>query len=406
MLRLFTKTFAMQTPSDQTLKMGNRIQSIDFLRGLVMVIMALDHVRDFFHWAAFHFDPLDLSQTSIPIFLTRWITHFCAPVFVFLAGTSAYLTGVRKGKKALSKFLITRGIWLLIVEVVIINFAFSFDIHFGTIALQTIWALGISMIFLSFLIYLPKKLLLLLALLIIFCHNLLDNIHMPGNGLQALGWSMLHEPKFFPYHPTNIFVLYPVLAWIGVMAAGYCFGELYTKFELEKRKKILIVLGLSCIMLFIVIRFTNIYGDASHWAIQKTPTFTVLSFINTTKYPPSLLYILMTIGPAIFLLAFIEKRLNRFGNIILTFGKVPMFYYILHFYMIHVSSVIAGVLTGHNFYEMLLQGPTREPLQNYGFKLWIVYSVWLSIVALLYPLCKRYAKYKLNHPAKWWLSYL
>ena len=370
-----------------------------------MIIMALDHTRDFFHSSAQLYDPLDFSKTSVPIFLTRWITHFCAPVFVFLAGTSAWLTGIRKGKKVLSKFLFTRGLWLLFVEVIIINFAFSFDIHFSVIGLQTIWALGISMMVLSFLIFLPKRSLLVIALLIIGCHNLLDNIHVPGNGMDALGWSMLHEPHFFPFHPFQIFVLYPVLPWIGVMAAGYCFGELYTRFDVEKRKKILITLGSVCILLFIIIRFTNWYGDASHWGKQQTPVFTFLSFINTTKYPPSLLYILMTIGPAMLFLAFTEKPLKRLGNIIVIYGKVPMFYYILHFYMIHIGSVIAAMLSGFSFNDILKGGPVN-PLQGFGFRLWIVYLIWITIVALLYPLCKRYAKYKFSHPEKWWLSYL
>jgi uncharacterized membrane protein len=395
----------MQTVTAQQLQKNYRIQSIDLLRGLVMIIMALDHTRDFFHSSAQLYDPLDFSKTSTPIFLTRWITHFCAPVFVFLAGTSAWLTGVRKGKKALSKFLFTRGIWLVFVEVIIINFAFSFDIHFSVIGLQTIWALGISMMVLSFLIFLPKRIMLVIALLIIGCHNLLDNIHVQGNGMGALGWSMLHEPHFFPFQPIKIFVLYPVLPWIGVMAAGYCFGELYTRFTVEKRKKILIILGSTCIFLFIIIRVTNWYGDASLWAKQQTPIFTFLSFINTTKYPPSLLYILMTIGPAMLFLAFTEKPLSRLGNIIVIYGKVPMFYYILHFYLIHIASVIAAILSGFSLNDILKGGPVN-PLQGFGFRLWIVYLVWISIVALLYPLCKRYAKYKFSHPEKWWLSYL
>jgi uncharacterized membrane protein len=395
----------MQTVTAQQLQRNYRIQSIDLLRGLVMIIMALDHVRDFFHWPAFHYDPLDFSQTSTPIFVTRWITHFCAPVFVFLAGTSAWLTGVRKGKKALSKFLLTRGLWLLFVEVVIINFAFTFDWQYSVIGLQVIWALGISMIFLSFLIYLPKRVLLLLALLIIAGHNTLDNVHVPGQGLDALGWSMLHEFGFFPYKPTQILVLYPVLPWIGVMAAGYCFGEIYMRFDAAKRKKMLILIGAICILLFIVIRIINSYGDKSHWADQETPVFTFLSFINTTKYPPSLLYILMTIGPAILFLAFTERPLKRLGNIIATYGKVPMFYYILHFYIIHLAMLGAALLSGIKWKEVINASPF-QPLQEYGFRLWVVYVVWIAIVALLYPLCKRYAKYKYDHPEKWWLSYL
>ncbi len=395
----------MQTMPPQQLKTSYRIQSIDLLRGLVMVIMALDHVRDFFHSSAQLYNPLDFSHTSTPIFLTRWITHFCAPVFVFLAGTSAFLTGIRKGKKALSKFLLTRGLWLLLIEIIIMNFAFSFDWHLSVVFLETIWALGMSMVVLSFLIYLPKRILLIIALLIIACHNMLDGVHVQGNGLDALGWSMLHEVKFFQYSPFQILVLYPVLPWIGVMAAGYCFGELYTRFDAAKRKKLLIIIGTVCILLFILIRFTNWYGDPSLWSKQKTSVFTILSFINTTKYPPSLLYILMTIGPAILLLAFIEKPLHRFGNIIATYGKVPMFYFIIHFYLIHIASVITALIGGYSISNILKSGPTN-PMQGFGFRLWIVYLIWITIVALMYPLCKRYAKYKFSHPEKWWLRYL
>jgi uncharacterized membrane protein len=271
-----TKKTLMQQANIQVPTTGYRIQSIDLLRGLVMVIMALDHTRDFFHWSAFQYDPLDFSKTSTPIFLTRWITHYCAPVFVFLAGTSAWLTGVRKGKKVLSRFLFTRGLWLLFIEVVIINFAFTFDYKYSVIGLQTIWALGISMIFLSFLIYLPKRLLLLIALAIIFGHNMLDKIHVEGSGFKAFLWSALHDPRFFAWKPVSIFVLYPVLAWIGVMAAGYCFGEFYTALDKEKRRKALLLLGSACILLFIAIRFTNWYGDQSKWDHQSTPVFTVL----------------------------------------------------------------------------------------------------------------------------------
>ena len=396
----------MQTLTAQQLQKNYRIQSIDLLRGLVMIIMALDHTREYFHWSAFHYDPLDFSQTTTPIFLTRWITHFCAPVFVFLAGTSAWLTGVRKGKKVLSKFLLTRGLWLVFLEVTLIGFGISFNWHFNFFFLQTIWALGISMIVLSFLVYLPKRVLLILALLIIAGHNSLDNIHVEGNSMKAFAWSALHDPRLFNFGKFQVFVLYPVLSWIGVMTAGYCFGELYTRFDIDKRKKYLIIIGSICILLFIIIRWTNLYGDTAHWNKQSTPVFTILSFINTTKYPPSLLYILMTIGPAILFLAFTEKPLNRLGYIISIYGKVPMFYYIIHFYVIHLVSLIAGLLSGYSLHEMINGGPGGEPLQTFGYKLWIVYLVWMTIVALLYPLCKQYAKYKFTHPEKWWLSYL
>lgn len=395
----------MQAQSAQPLQTSYRIQSIDLLRGLVMVIMALDHTRDFFHWSATQYDPLNFEHTSTPIFLTRWITHFCAPVFVFLAGTSAWLTGMRKGKKALSKFLLTRGLWLVFIEITIMTFGVTFNIHFALILLLTLWALGISMIFLSVLIYIPKRILLVIALLIITCHNLLNSIHVDGSNTEAFGWAVLHDPKFFPFKPFSIFVGYPVLPWIGVMAAGYCFGEFYTNFDADKRKKIFILLGSICIVLFILLRLTNWYGDAIQWSHQKTFVFTILSFINTTKYPPSLLYILMTIGPAILFLAFAEKPLNRFKNVIATYGRVPMFYYIIHFYVIHAGAVIAGLLSGFSWND-ITNTMSGKPLQGYGFKLWVVYLVWLTVVAIMYRLCKRYAKYKFSHPEKWWLSYL
>ena len=232
---------------------------------------------------------------------------FLCPGICISNGYFSMFSWIRKGKRALSKILLTWGIWLIIVEIIIINFAFSFDWRFSVIGLQTIWALGVSMIVLSVLIYLPNQIILALALLIIGLHNALDTINLEGTDLEAFGWSLLHEPKFFPYKPFQIFVLYPVLPWIGVMAAGYCFGQLYTRYDADKRKKLLIILGSVCILLFVVIRFTNMYGDESQWAKQQTPFFIFLSFINASKYPPSLLYILMTIGPAMLFLAFTEN---------------------------------------------------------------------------------------------------
>lgn len=365
----------MQTISAPQLQRNYRIQSIDLLRGLIMIIMALDHTRDYFHWSALQYDPLDLTKTSAPIFLTRWITHFCAPVFVFLAGTSAWLTGVRKGKRALSKFLLTRGLWLILIEITVMTFGITFNIEFSVILLLTLWALGISMIFLSALVFLPKRVLLVLALAVIAFHNFLNDIKVEGNGLDAVGWAMLHEPKFFALEAFNIFIGYPVLPWISVMAAGYCFGELYTGLNHVKRKRILIILALTLMFLFIVIRLINWYGDTGKWTSQNNPLFTIFSFINTTKYPPSLLYILMTLGPAILLLAFIEKPLNRLGKGIAIYGKVPFFYYIIHFYLIHIAAVIATLLSGFSWRDITNAMQTVRPVEGYGFKLWVVYIV-------------------------------
>lgn len=382
----------------------DRVISIDVLRGLVMILMALDHVRDYFHWSAAVYDPLDFDYTSVPIFLTRWITHYCAPTFVFLSGTSAYLTAGRKGKQGLSKFLFTRGLWLVLLEFTVISFGWSFMQMFSVIFLQTIWALGISMIALSVLIYLPKRLLLRVALAIIFGHNAFDNIHVAGNGIKAMAWSAVHDRKLFAFGNFKLIIAYPVLSWIGVMSAGYCFGEIFTRYKGVQRKRILMLTGLACIALFIALRYSNAYGDHSLWSAKQTHIFTILSFINTTKYPPSLLYILMTLGPSILFLAFAEKPLNKFTSIISVYGRVPMFYYILHIYLIHITAVVIELIEGYKEGDVF-NSNILNPVTT-GFSLLGVYAVWLSLVALLYPLCKRYDAYKRANKHKWWLSYL
>jgi len=320
-----------------------RIESIDLLRGLIMIIMALDHVRDYFHAGSFIFDPADLSRTNGILFFTRWITHFCAPVFMFLAGTSAFLVGERKSKKQLSKFLLTRGLWLMFLELTIVNFGWYFNIRFSFLPLIVIWAIGLSMVVLSGLVYLPKKIILVIGLLIVFGHNLLDNIHVEGNGFTAFLWAELHERHSFQIGDRIVRTGYPVLAWIGVMALGYCFGSLYSwNFNAEKRKRLLLWIGGAAVLFFIVIRATNVYGDASLWSKQPTAFFTFLSFLNTTKYPPSLLYILMTLGPAIILLAITGKKLPGYTKAVIHIGRVPMFFYLIHIYIIHLVAMIVA----------------------------------------------------------------
>jgi len=389
---------------------AKRIGSIDLLRGLVMIIMALDHVRDYFHQGAFLYDPLDLEKTSTALFFTRWITHFCAPVFMFLAGTAAYISGQKKTKKELSLFLLTRGLWLVLLELTLIGFEWNFDITFSNIYFIVIWALGISMIALAGLIHLPYKLILVIGIVLVAGHNLLDNVHVTGNNLPAFGWALLHQMNFFTWHGKNVFVGYPVLPWIGVMALGYCLGILYTRnFDAAKRKKILLRIGSGAILLFILIRFINVYGDPSQWSHQQSAWFTVLSFIKATKYPPSLLYILMTLGPALLFLAVTENVSNRVSKIISIYGRVPMFYYILHIFLVHLLTLLAsGWFTHFGYRVWILQQPLwfSTSLKGYGFSLGIVYLVWISIVVSLYPLCKWYDKYKTSHKEKWWLSYL
>ena len=390
----------------------SRIQSIDILRGLIMIIMALDHTRDFFHTQAWTGDPTDMATTTPVLFFTRWITHFCAPIFVFLAGTSAWLQGIRKTKKELSLFLIKRGIWLIIVEVFIMNFAFSFDIHFSLIALQTIWSIAISMIILGAMIWLPFPVILITGLLIVLGHNSLDFYEKGLKEPPGVWYDLLHHQGLFHlWGNHNLLIFYPFLSWAGLMMLGYCLGKIITNTDEVKRKKELIALGLGCIILFIVLRAINIYGDPDQWSTQKNGIFTFLSFINTHKYPPSLLYMCMTIGPGLLFLAFFSKTRNRLSDIIAVYGRVPFFYYILHFYLIHLLCMVLFLARGHTFAEGIQnhQGGGFHPyfiIPGEGYNLGIVYVIWLAIIISLYPLCKWYDKYKRDHKDNKWLSYL
>jgi uncharacterized membrane protein len=383
-----------------------RIESLDLLKGIVMVVMALDHIRDYFHAPAFIYDPNDPTLTSLPIFFTRFITNYCAPTFCLLAGTSAYLVGSRKSKKELSSFLLKRGIWLVFIEMTIVNFGWYFDIHFHSPGLLVIWSLGISMIVLAALIHLPLKAILIFSILLIFCHNLFDSVHFPGN----YPWAILHEESMFKYSETfRLYIAYPVVPWIAVMSLGYCFGTLYNKsFDAVKRKKILLITGLSAIALFFIIREINVYGNPTEWKHYDTFSQTLMSFLAPAKYPPSLLYLLMTLGPAFVFLALTENFKGWLVNFFSTFGRVPFFYYILHLYLIHILALAAAQLTGYGWQVMILADWIGYVpiLKGYGFHLWVVYLVWVGVILTLYPLCKKFDRYKSNHKEKWWLSYL
>jgi uncharacterized membrane protein len=387
----------------------HRVESIDLLRGWVMVIMALDHVRDYFHADAFLYDPTDLTKTSVLLFFTRWITHFCAPAFMFLSGTSAFLVGQRKGKKALSRFLLTRGLWLIFLELTVVNFGWFFEPSFPMVAFLVIWALGVSMIALAALIWLPLSFILVFSIVLIAGHHLLDGINVPGNGIDALAWAMLHKLQGFQFLDRTVFVAYPIIPWIGVMSLGYCLGQLYTKeYDAAKRKRILLWSGIISIIVFVVLRYTNVHGNPFPWAVQERPGFTVLSFLNTTKYPPSLLYLLMTLGPSLIFLAFTERSAGWLADKIKTIGRVPMFYYLVHLYLIHLGAMLAAELSGFGWQSMILDNwiSFDSELAGYGFSLSVTYAIWLSIVIVLYFLCRWYDGYKREHSEKWWLSYL
>ncbi|HET9057569.1 MAG TPA: heparan-alpha-glucosaminide N-acetyltransferase domain-containing protein [Chitinophagaceae bacterium] len=401
----------------QTTAIKSRIQSIDVLRGTVMVIMALDHVRDFLYKSPLTkaadaaLDPTNMQTTFPALFFTRWITHFCAPVFVFLAGTSIYLMSQRKSKKELSAFLIKRGVWLVIVELVIITFGWTFNPFYNLFILQVIWAIGISMILLGLFIYLPYKIILAIGLLIVAGHNVMNIVSISNELKGSVLANLIYFSNFSFYSidQTHFFVIiYAFLPWTGVMLLGYSFGKLYDKnVDVLWRRKTLLKLGLTMIGFFLFSRAINFYGDPLPWHEQpRGSIYSFLSFLNLTKYPPSLLFLCMTLGPAILSLAFIEKIKNKFTEVINVYGKVPMLYYILHFYLIHIIVIIVFYAQGFGEKDIVPSGlPFFFKPNGLGFSLWGVYAVWLVVVILLYPVCKKYNQYKSTHN-KWWLSYL
>lgn len=381
------------------------------MRGLVMVIMALDHVRDYFHINALTSNNPEHLDTTTPIlFFTRFITHYCAPVFIFLAGTSAYLYGQKCTKKELSKFLITRGIWLIIVEICITNTLWWFDPGFDFINLQVIWAIGVCMMLLGVFIYLPLRVILILGLLIILGHNMLDNIKVQGDGIGSIIWYILHQPGGFSIeNGPSVRFAYSVLPWLGTMLLGFSFGQLYKKeTTVVYRKKMLLYLGIGTILLFLTLRGFNIYGDPTHWTPQDATYKTIISFFKVSKYPASLTFLLITLGPALLFLYSIESVKNKVTDFLLVFGRVPFFYYILHVLFVHLGAIIGLLITGKDWRIMILsfENIMSGSLTDYGYALWIVYLVWITIVALLYPLCKWYMKYKAKNRDKKWLSYL
>jgi len=388
----------------------SRIESIDILRGVVMVIMALDHVRDYFHYGSFFNDPTNLETTTPILFFTRFITHYCAPIFVFLAGTSAFLYGSKKTKGELFKFLFTRGLWLVFLEFVVNNLIWTFNLSYSFPIVQVIWAIGVSMVMLSFLIYLPKKVILGIGLLLVFGHNALDGIIMEGMSFQSIIWYFLHQQQMLVYGSDFIFLIqYPLIPWIGLMALGYCFGQLYSKdFDASIRKNWLLNMGFAAIGLFLLLRSLNIYGDLIPWTMQDTTAKTIMSFFNVTKYPPSLLYFCITLGPAMLFLYAFETTKNKLTDFFLIFGRVPLFYYFLHVLVIHALAIIGMLIFGGNWHDMILdaEGFMNENLMSYGYSLFVVYCVWISVVLLLYPFCKKYMMYKATNKDKWWLSYL
>ena len=385
-----------------------RIASIDMLRGAVMLIMALDHSRDFFHYG--HPNPADLTVTTPLLFFTRWITHFCAPAFVFLSGISAYIAGTRRTKKELSLFLIKRGLWLIVVELVLITFAITLNPGYNVLILQVLWAIGGSMVLLGLLVWLPLPVIGIIGAVIFFGHNIpgLEKASAVNDTLAGKLLLSGHQRDYWQLdtdHKLNI--AYALLPWTGVMIIGYVFGSLYQRsFDAVRRKKTLLYSGLGLLVLFLVFRYFNIYGDPSPWSVQKSTALSIISFFNVSKYPCSLLYLCMTLGVSLVILSCTEKISNKFAAMLIIYGNVPFFYYLCHWYWIKLLNIVAFYAAGYNNSQVVNPNHrNRFQPDDFGYSLFWVYVVWLVVAVALYIPCRWYFNYKRTH-TNWWLSYL
>jgi uncharacterized membrane protein len=374
-----------------------------------MIVMALDHVRDFFHSGAMYFQPDNLARTTVPLFFTRWITHFCAPVFAFTAGLAAFFWLSRgRTKSELSRFLWKRGLWLVLLELTVVNFAMTFSLNSGLVILEVIWMLGWSMVVLGFLIYLPVRVLAALSIAVIALHNLADFVMPSQFGSAGWIWNLVHQPGVLRVGGHIVLVAYPLIPWVAVMAAGFCFGHIMV-LDPPQRRQWMTRIGLVLTLAFFVIRGMNVYGDPQRWSSQL-PGMTVLSFLRCSKYPPSLDFLLMTLGPSILLLSWLDRFKFKPSNPLIVFGRVPLFYFVVHLYVIHILAImLAFIRYGHA--EFLLNplpsmgGMAKLYPPHYGYELGAVYVLWMAVVAMLYPLCLWFARLK-QRRSDWWLSYL
>ena len=381
---------------------ARRIESVDLLRGLVMIVMALDHTRDFFGIPGAN--PTDLATTTAPLFFTRWITHICAPTFFLLTGVGAGLARPRRTAAELAQYLVMRGAILIVMELTVIRlFAYQFNFDFQVTFLVVIWALGWAMIFLGVLVFLPTPAIAVTGGVIIAGHNLLDGVRSANPF-----WAILHGPGFVLRTPGHtVFAAYPLIPWIGVTALGYALASVY-QWPAERRKRTLLALGLGSVVAFVALRILNLYGDPVRWTAQATTVKTLISFLNLNKYPPSLLFLLMTFGPALLFLRFTDDRTPRMLRPALNYGRVPFFYYVAHFALIHLFAVlVAGVRYGQ--VHWLFESPSLDkypftPPPGWGWSLPVVYLVWIGVVVALYPWCKKVAAIKATR-AHAWLSY-
>lgn len=384
---------------------SRRIDSIDVLRGLVMVIMALDHTRDYFYHNAFMEDPMDYNTTYPALFFTRWITHFCAPVFVLLAGTAIYLQSMRKPKAELARYLLVRGFILIVLEFTVNNFGWFFNIAFPDLVLQVIATLGVCMVLMAGLIYWPMWAVAAFGFVIVAGHNLLDGVHAPEGAWWRLPWSLLHASNFFSLGPNRgFFIRYPLLPWMGLVALGYVLGQWY-KPEASAQGRFQKLLGLGTVLTlgFVALRYLNVYGNPRPWYIQKTDLFTTLDFFNTEKYPPSLQFLLMTLGPLLIALALLERWSGRWQQPLKLLGTVPLFFYVLHVYVIHTLLLLGVLARGGKASWVVINfsapfDPANQPPGS-GIYLAGTYAIWLLVVGICYAACIWYARVKAKHPA-------
>ncbi|MBC7843496.1 MAG: hypothetical protein H7099_14335 [Gemmatimonadaceae bacterium] len=378
-----------------------------------MIIMALDHVRDFIHRAAMTSQPTDLAVTTPTLFFTRWITHFCAPVFMFTAGMGAYLWWQKGHSKAeLSRYLLSRGLWLMLLEVTVMRLAYNFTFSMEyPLLLLVLWVLGACMVSLALLAWVPLRVLTVLSVAVALLHNTFDGIPAQSFGAAAWMWNLVHQPGLFFVGQMLVVVGYPLVPWVAVMALGFCAGRLMQS-EPAVRQRMLLTIGAALTCGFVLLRAANVYGDPVRWTTQPSAMFTLLSFLNTSKYPPSLSYLLMTLGPALMVLAFLDRRRFTSDSPLVVFGRVPLFYFAAHFFLAHLMTVVLarvryGAASGaFRFTPIPSMGGSRDLFPaDFGYELWVVYVVWIGIVLALYPACRWFANIKATRSA-WWLGYL
>jgi uncharacterized membrane protein len=390
-----------------------RIASVDLLRGLVMVIMALDHTREYF--TNITFPPEDLAHTFGALFITRFVTHFCAPVFFLLAGTGAFLAASRgKPVREVCRFFWTRGLWLVFLEPTVVGFGWTFFMPFGLAGV--IWELGWSMVAMAVIVRLPIRWIAALGVVMIAGHNLLDGISPDSLGKFSWLWMALHSPGMYWIKEPNryLFFMYPLIPWVGVMASGYAMGALLQR---PDRQKLILRIGIALTLAFFILRGINLYGNGTAglspsvgpWSVQPSLTLTVISFFNTLKYPPSLDYLLMTLGPALIALAWLDgtKAERGLGRVLLVFGRVPMFYYVLHIYLIHLMAIVAAWILHQPVAWLWHWDFILQPIPaGYGHGLPFIYLMWITALLILYVPCRWYVEFKRQHREWRWLSYV